>query len=187
VPAIWGGRAPAYPPARAAIAAAARQNQEPTMAEGIEIERKFLVEQLPDGLDAHPSREIEQGYLAITDDVEVRLRRYGDDTFLTVKSSGDGSRIEEEIEIEPRRFAALWPLTEGRRLEKRRYRIPFGDGLTIELDVYHGRLSGLLTAEVEFDTPADASTFVPPDWFGRELTADSAYKNKRLATHGLPS
>ncbi len=81
----------------------------------------------------------------------------------------------------------LWPLTEGRRLEKRRYAIPFGDGLTIELDVYHGRLGGLLTAEVEFDTPAAASAFAPPDWFGRELTDDPHYKNKRLATQGLPS
>ncbi len=157
------------------------------MADGIEIERKFLVERRPDDLDAHPSREIEQGYLAITDDVEVRLRRYGDQTFLTVKSSGDGSRIEEEIEIEARRFAALWPLTDGRRLEKRRYAIPFGDGLTIELDIYHGRLAGLLTAEVEFDTPADATAFAPPGWFGRELTDDPSYKNKRLATQGLPS
>lgn len=157
------------------------------MADGLEIERKFLVEQLPDGLDEHPSGEIEQGYLAITEDVEVRLRRYGEDTVLTVKSSGDGSRIEEEIEIEGRRFASLWPLTDGRRVEKRRYAIPFGDGLTIELDIYHGRLAGLLTAEVEFDTNEDASAFVPPDWFGRELTDDPHYKNKRLATDGLPS
>jgi CYTH domain-containing protein len=157
------------------------------MADGVEIERKFLVEQLPGDLDEHPSREIEQGYLAITDDVEVRLRRYGEQTFLTVKSSGGESRIEEEIEIEPRRFDALWPLTDGRRLEKRRYTIPFGDGLTIELDVYHGRLSGLLTAEVEFDTTDDASVFAAPDWFGRELTDDPRYKNKRLATSGLPS
>ena len=70
------------------------------MADGIEIERKFLVEQLPDELDSFPSREIEQGYLAITDDVEVRVRRYGEESFLTVKSSGDESRVEEEIEID---------------------------------------------------------------------------------------
>jgi adenylate cyclase len=157
------------------------------MADGIEIERKFLVEHLPDRLDEQPSREIEQGYLAITDDVEVRLRRYGEDTFLTVKSSGGESRVEEEFEIEALRFDALWPLTDGRRLEKRRYRIPFGDDLTIELDVYHGRLSGLRTAEVEFDTPAGAEAFVPPEWFGRELTDDPRYKNKRLATRGLPT
>ena len=157
------------------------------MADGVEIERKFLVEQLPDGLDGHRSREIEQGYLAITDAVEVRLRRYGDQSFLTVKSSGNESRIEEEIEIDEGRFAALWPLTDGRRIQKRRYRIPFGDGLTIELDVYHDRLEGLLTAEVEFNSLADATAFAPPGWLGREVTDDRRYKNKRLATEGLPS
>jgi CYTH domain-containing protein len=156
------------------------------MADGVEIERKFLVDRVPDGLDAYPSGEIEQGYLAITDDVEVRVRRYGEQSFLTVKSSGDESRIEEEIEIEPRRFDALWPLTDGRRLEKRRYKIPVSNGLTIELDFYEGRLSGLLTAEIEFKSLADASAFVPPDWFGRDVTDDPRYKNKRLATGGLP-
>jgi adenylate cyclase len=157
------------------------------MADGVEIERKFLVEHLPDDLDAHPSREIDQGYLAITDDVEVRLRRYGEQTLLTVKSSGTESRVEEEIEIERRRFDALWPLTEDRRVQKRRYAVPIGDGLTLELDVYHGRLSGLVTAEVEFASLADATAFVPPRWIGREVTDDSRYKNKRLATSGMPS
>jgi adenylate cyclase len=157
------------------------------MADGVEIERKFLVEQLPDGLDSFPSREIEQGYLAITNDVEVRVRRYGEESFVTVKSSGDESRVEEEIEIDGRRFDSLWPLTKGRRVEKRRYRIPAGDGLTIELDVYHGRLTGLITAEVEFGSRADADGFAPPAWLSREVTNDPRYKNKRLATEGLPS
>jgi CYTH domain-containing protein len=157
------------------------------MADGIEIERKFLVEQIPDDLGAHPSREIDQGYLAITDDVEVRVRRYGDHSFLTVKSSGNESRVEEEIEIDRRRFGALWPLTEDRRIQKRRYAIPIGGGLTIEVDVYHGRLSGLVTAEVEFTSVANANAFVPPGWLGREVTDDSRYKNKRLATNGMPS
>jgi adenylate cyclase len=156
------------------------------MTDGIEIERKFLVEQLPAGADSHPSGEIEQGYLAITDDVEVRVRRYGDQSFLTVKSSGNESRVEEEIEIDRRRFDALWPLTEGRRVQKRRYRIPVGD-LTLELDVYHGDLEGLLIAEVEFESLADATAFVPPGWLGDEVTDDPRYKNKRLATRGLPA
>jgi len=163
-----------------------RQNSY-AMPDDVEIERKFLVEQLPDGLDRYPSREIEQGYLAITDDVEVRLRRYGDQSFLTVKSSGNQSRIEEEIEIDEDRFAALWPLTGDRRIQKRRYAIPIDGGLTIELDVYHGRLAGLLTAEVEFESPADAERLTPPPWFGREVTDDPRYKNKRLATEGVPA
>jgi len=157
------------------------------MPEGIEIERKFLVDVLPDDLDTHPSREIEQGYLAITDDVEVRLRRYGDQTFLTVKSSGGEARVEEEIDIEPRRFEVLWPLTEGRRIQKRRHVIPAGDGLKVELDIYHGDLNGLLVAEVEFDSAAAAEGFAPPAWFGREVTDDPRYKNKRLAIEGPPS
>jgi adenylate cyclase len=153
----------------------------------MEIERKYLADRLPDDLDKYPAREIDQGYLAITDDVEVRVRRYGDQTFLTIKSGGDLARVEEEIEIEARRFDALWPLTEGRRLQKRRYAIPAGDGLTIELDVYHGSLSGLRVAEVEFDSADAAEAFAPPRWFGRELTDDPRYKNKRLATGGLPA
>lgn len=156
------------------------------MPDGIEIERKFLVDRLPNDLDTHPAREIDQGYLAITDDVEVRLRRYGDEMFLTIKSSGDEARIEEEMEIDARRFDALWPLTDVRRIQKRRHAIPTGDGLTVELDVYHGDLNGLLVAEVEFDSAAAAEAFAPPAWFGREVTDDPRYKNKRLATEGLP-
>ena len=69
-------------------------------------------------------------------------------------------RVEEEIEIEPDRFERLWPLTEGRRIEKTRYEIDAGGDLVIELDVYKGDLDGLVTAEVEFDSEeaADASS-----------------------------
>ena len=111
------------------------------MADGIEIERKFLVEQIPDGLDAHPSGDIEQGYLAITDDVEVRLRRYGEETVLTVKSSGDEGRGRGGDRDRSAPIRHAWPLTDGRRLEKRRYAIPL-ERLTIELDVYHGSARG---------------------------------------------
>ena len=156
------------------------------MADGIEIERKFLVEQLPHDLDCVSPPGDRTG---VPGDHRRRRgagRRYGDEAFLTIKSSGGESRVEEEIEIDRRRFAALWPLTDGRRIEKRRYRIPAGNGLTLELDVYHGRLEGLLTAEVEFGSVADAAAFVPPDWLGRDVTDDRRYKNQRLATQGLP-
>ena len=124
----------------------------------MEIERKFLVEQLPADLGTHPSDRIEQGYIAITeDDVEIRIRRYGDEAFLTIKSGGGEERLEEEIEIDDERFRSLWPLTEGRRVSKRRYRIPCEPGALIELDVYDGALEGLITAEVEFDSSAAAS------------------------------
>lgn len=158
------------------------------MSGGVEIERKFLVERVPSDLDAHPSYDLEQGYLAITDEgVEVRIRqRDGAAALLTIKSGGGQERLEEEIEIDDRRFRALWPLTDGRRIQKTRYLIPIADALKIELDVYHGKLDGLRTAEVEFDTADAAGAFEPPSWFGPEVTDDQRYKNKRLATEGLP-
>jgi adenylate cyclase len=158
------------------------------MPTGVEIERKFLVQQAPAPLDGYPCHRIEQGYLALTDDgVEVRIRRYGRRAFLTIKSRGERARLEEEIEIDARRFRALWPLTEDRRIRKTRYLIPAPGGLTIELDVYQEALAGLVTAEVEFESAEAAAAFSPPAWLGREVTDDPAYKNKRLATQGLPN
>jgi adenylate cyclase len=153
---------------------------------GIEIERKFLVATPPADLDRHPSTAIEQGYLAIADDgTEVRIRRRGGTATLTVKGSGARSRVEEELEIAGERFERLWPLTAGRRIEKRRYEIPVHAG-TIELDVYGGDLAGLVVAEIEFASDEDADAFSGPGWLGREVTDDARYKNQSLARDGAP-
>ena len=128
----------------------------------IEIERKFLVAEPPDDLDRWPSTAIEQGYLAIAaDGTEVRIRRRAGAATLTVKSGASRTRVEEELDIQPERFERLWPLTEGRRIEKTRYEID-ADGRTIELDVYAGALKGLVVAEVEFDSEDAADAFAPP-------------------------
>jgi adenylate cyclase len=157
------------------------------VAAAIEIERKFLVRALPDDHDRHPARPIRQGYLAIEGGgSEVRVRQIGDDTVLTVKRGGGRTRVEEEIRIAPDAFERLWPLTEGRRVEKVRHMLPAGDALVLELDVYEGDLAGLVVAEVEFTTEADADAWVPPPWLGAEVTQDERYKNHRLATDGVP-
>ena len=83
---------------------------------------------------------------------------------LTVKGGSGRSRTEEEWGIDVERFARLWPLTEGRRLEKTRYVMAVGDGLEIEVDVYSGALTGLSVAEVEFGTEEAADAFEPPAW-----------------------
>jgi CYTH domain-containing protein len=59
-----------------------------------EIERKFLVRSLPENLEPYPHTDIEQGYLAISEDgAEVRIRRKGKEYFQTVKSGGRQDKI----------------------------------------------------------------------------------------------
>src|SRR3954447_199715 len=156
-----------------------------TPPSGVEIERKFLVERLPEGLgDGEP---IEQGYLAIGDDgVEIRVRRRGDATVLTIKSGPGMVGTEEELALDARRFDSLWPLTEGRRVTKTRHLVPLDGGATAELDVYHAAHDGLLTAEVEFPSAEASEAFVPPGWLGREVTGDRRYANQTLALEGTP-
>ena len=80
----------------------------------VEIERKFLVPEPPTDLKRHPRSRIRQGYLVISEDgSEARVRKEGDQHFLTFKSGSGGSRAELEIPIDPEDFARLWPLTRG--------------------------------------------------------------------------
>jgi adenylate cyclase len=156
------------------------------VADGVEIERKFLVREPPGDLGDWDATSIEQGYLAITDDVEVRVRRRDAQATLTIKSSPARRRVEEELEIGERRFASLWPLTEGRRVVKARYTREAAPGVVLELDVYAGDLEGLMTLEVEFADEAAAEAFTPPPWAGPEVTGDPRYANQALATAGRP-
>jgi CYTH domain-containing protein len=151
----------------------------------MEVERKFLVPASPE-LDGTESDEIDQGYLAIGEDGEVRLRRKGERLFLTAKRGTGLSREEAEVEVDREAFDRLWPLTEGRRLHKRRHVIPHGE-LSIELDVYAGDLQGLIVAEIEFSSEDEAKGFEPPDWLGEEVTGDPRYLNETLAAHGIPA
>jgi adenylate cyclase len=154
------------------------------LASGREIERKFLVSAIPG--EAGEATPILQGYLPLTsDDAELRVRRKGDATVLTVKHGRGLDRGEQEVAISAEVFDALWPLTEGRRIEKRRYEIPHA-GATIELDEFGGDLEGLLVAEVEFDSTEASERFDPPAWFEGEVTDDSAYSNRALAERGRP-
>ncbi len=134
----------------------------------------------------YPHQEISQGYIAVSDEgLEVRLRNKGGKFTQAVKSGGGLKRLEVEIELSRMQFEKLWPLTEGKRVQKVRYEI-YHRGWTLELDVYGGKLSDLIVAEVEFDNEEQSRAFELPDWLGQEITHDERYKNKNLAAYGLP-
>ena len=153
-----------------------------------EIERTFLLDELPaTAADVDPTR-IDQGYLVITDDVEVRVRARAGDRLLTVKGGRGEVRTEVTVPVSAEQFDELWAMTEGRRLRKRRWVLPdvLDGDVDVEVDRFDGALDGLVLAEVEFDTPEASRAFTPPDWFGREVTDDDRYRNAAMATEPPP-
>ena len=125
----------------------------------LEIERKFLVV----GDYQTPATEqvrITQGYLSVDTGRTVRIRRWGDCGFLTIK----------EVEL-------LLPLCLPGIIDKTRWLVPFGE-FTFEVDEFHGDNAGLVVAEIELPT-ADA-VFEKPDWLGQEVTGDRRYYNSQL-------
>ena len=156
------------------------------MSSVTEIERKWVSDAPPGGLADHPSRHVEQGYVALDEDAEVRVRRAGDKRTLTIKSAPGMVRTEVELPLSAEQFDGLWPLSDGRRVVKTRYLVSLDEGLTAEVDVYADALEGLVTVEVEFPSEDAAEGFAAPTWFGRDVTGDKRYANRALAVDGLP-
>ncbi len=147
----------------------------------MEIERKFLIKQIPEGCTSFPCRQIEQAYLN-TDPV-VRVRRDNDDYYLTYKGKGLLSREEYNLPLNKEAYKHLLAKADGIILTKKRYMIPVpgNDHLTIELDVFEGHYDGLILAEVEFASEEEAKAFNPPAWFGKDVTFSGEYHNSRLS------
>lgn len=150
----------------------------------MEIERKYLVRELPGDLDSYPHTEIEQGYLCTSP--TLRIRRMGDVFILTVKEHIFGSSTaiqnrEEEFTMLRDSYERLKTKCDGNLVSKTRYRIPLVGGLTAELDIFHGVHQGLRIVEVEFPSVEAADTFTPPAWFGEDVSTDPRYCNSWLA------
>lgn len=144
----------------------------------MEIERKFLVRELPEQLERFPKRRIEQAYLC-TDPV-LRVRRKDSRYILTYKGAGLLEREEHEFPLTEAAYRHLLEKADGSRITKDRYELPLGDHI-VELDVFAPPFAPLVLAEVEFSSVAEASAFQPPDWFGEEVTEDPSYTNAALS------
>ncbi len=145
----------------------------------MEIERKYLIEKLPDNLNTYPYRTLEQGYLC-TNPV-IRIRKDNDKYELTYKSTGLMVREECNLPLNREAYEHMKTKTDGRLIRKKRYMIPCNDTLTIELDIFEGDLAPLLLAEVEFPDEETANSFTPPEWFGEDVTFSPQYHNSNLS------
>ena len=151
--------------------------------ENIEIERKFLVKEIPDNLDTYERIDMTQGYLNTAP--VVRVRKENDDYVLTYKGSGLLSHNEYNLPLNKEAFEHLLKKCDGIIISKSRYKIPIENNLIAELDIFKGDLDSLKLVEVEFGSVEEANNFTPPEWFGEDVTTDGRYHNSYISKYGL--
>lgn len=147
----------------------------------MEIERKFLIKEVPAEAQAAEKLVIEQAYLCRKP--VVRVRRANDDYYLTYKGGGMMAREEYNLPLTAEAYKTLRAKADGTIIRKTRHLIPYcsaGEEYLIELDLFENPNPGLWMAEVEFESIEKAEGFEPPAWFGTEVTYDKRYHNSNM-------
>jgi CYTH domain-containing protein len=144
-----------------------------------EIERKYLVgETILDVVKYLQSKKIRQGYISDLDGKTVRVRTKGDKGYLTIKGKTIGiSRDEFEYEIPFDDANQLLTDFCAKVLEKERYELIVGEKKW-EVDIFHGKLEGLMIAEIELESEDEA--FELPNWIEKEVSSEIQYYNSKL-------
>ena len=146
-----------------------------------EIERKFLVRSDAFMAQATTHYEIMQGYLCKEPGKTIRVRIRDTRAFLTIKSSRlrEGlAKFEWEREIDLADARELMQICLPGAISKTRYIIPTSNDRKWEVDVFHGRLDGLVLAELELGD--EHETFDRPAWLGKEVTGEPQYYNANM-------
>lgn len=144
-----------------------------------EIEYKFLVDTEKWGTVAKPKpKRIVQSYLQREKKNTVRVRIKDDKGFLTIKGITVGvTRTEFDYEIPVQDAEDMINEFQLPAIRKNRFEIAF-KGHTWEVDVFEGKLSGLILAEIELNSEDEA--FEIPDWATENVSDNPAYYNSEL-------
>lgn len=147
--------------------------------------RRFTLAELPHYmLSSKQPVAIEQGYLAVTHQREIRLRKKANSYSLAVIPEGNAA-YAERIPLSQIQFDQMWITTCGMRLKKLRYET-YDDQQPFVLDVYSDHLEGLIVIEYIFDNRDQEIAFKPPMEALREVTHETDYQSATLAATGLP-
>ena len=149
----------------------------------VELERTFLLKEMPEGIEDYKSIEILDIYFPLSIPHPIlRLRKKGNLLTLTKKSpiENDSSVQEEQtIMLSEKEYIELSKIP-GKRLRKVRYYYPFGKRLT-EIDVFLDDLEGLVLVDFEFDFVKEKEEFPIPDFCLADVTQEEAIAGGFLA------
>lgn len=146
----------------------------------LEIERKFLLADDSWRAEVCRHRVMRQGYLARTEGrASVRVRLDGQEARLNIKAAVVGCvRAEYDYLVPPEDAREILDTLCVGHVDKTRHYVE-RQGLTWEIDEFHGDNAGLIVAEIELDH-AD-QVFTRPHWLGPEVTDQQRYYNHSLA------
>lgn len=152
-----------------------------------EIERKFLVKEMPD-ITGCECMYITQWYLTKRkDSIENRVRIYTDKNGLILRCYFDikigHGMIREEIgqQVDYNKFRHI--LDNYPSISKKRYRL-IRDDHQIFLDIYN---DGLMTCEIEVkeDKIGWLKKYKGEKWMGKDITGKSKYSNHKKANENF--
>lgn len=155
----------------------------------MEIERKFLLAEYPQALiDAgelvvRSEQRIEQTYLAMDDNEELRVRRIADmatdEVSYTHTFKRGNGLVREEVEyaISESIYKQIMNAFGFTPLTKNRITAEW-NGRIVEIDIYDQIQLSVL--EAEFASVEEANGFQAPDWFGEDISSQKQYSNKTV-------
>lgn len=148
----------------------------------LEIERKFLMDGFPIGLDLISEVDIEQGYVSVNPEVRIRKavdKHTGREEFrMTIKGDGDLTRNEIETNITSDFYYDTVDFLEVNMIVKDYKKYKVGPWKLEVACVDPGTDRAFYYGEIEFPTEQDARDFVVPSYLGREITFNDEYKMK---------
>lgn len=158
----------------------------------LEIERKYLVEDMPIIPIRHEEIDIEQVYLVSTDGTSSRIRKRGQRgsyiyTHTSKKNIGVGQNIEVERMVTSREYNSL--LSQADRTKnkicKKRYCFIWNERY-FELDYFikPSSIYGLVMLEVELDNIDEEIDFPPFIKIIKDVTGLKSYSNSELSRSG---
>lgn len=156
--------------------------------QGIEIEKKYRVRELPVDIEKFQKIEIEQAYLNHGCKPTLRLRKYNEDQYiLSYKARKKEYRNElsvcDEIELELSKeaYEHLKNKVDGRIIYKTRYIVPLDNGLKVEIDRFKDFFDGVCFAEIEYKSIEQANSYKIPSWLGEDISNQKRIKNGYMA------
>ena len=168
---------------------------------GIEIEKKYTVDRLPENLEKYSFHTIEQGYLNVRP--AIRVRKEDERYYMTYKGHGTVAHEEYNLDLDEASYLHLLDKADGNVIRKKRYLIPLNtdaytaeylaedselaeqirtEQVKIELDLFEAPFDGRVVAEVEFPTEEAARDYHPADWFREEVTGNREYSNAYMSS-----